>query len=90
MKRMQMKIILVFLLNTVLVVNSQTLDSSLCPMGAILTTDQHWTSIPLLFQIHGELVSSTDLIEITQTFSTTKDSYQMIHPVLGELRIFLK
>ena len=84
---MRMKIIVV-LWTILLVEHGQTLDSTLCPTGATLIRDPRWPPIPALFQIRGELVSSTDVLEITQTFSASKDSFHIVNPVLGESDLF--
>jgi hypothetical protein len=50
-------------------------DPAWCPDGPTPpTVDPKWTTIPTRFEILVELVSSDEVIEISQAFSTTRDS----------------
>ena len=67
---------LVFTILFICVPSSYALfDQSLCPDGlSSPIPDPKWSTIPLRFEIITELVSGNEAIELSQAFSTNRDS----------------
>ena len=49
-------------------------DPTLCPNGPTQIQDPKWRTIPPRFEIMTELISGTDIIELSQAFSATRDA----------------
>jgi hypothetical protein len=67
------RLLLVIAIALVNVLDAQ-IDTGLCPDGPIRFIDPSWPIVPLRFEITAELVEANDVAEISQAFSSQRDS----------------
>lgn len=70
----QLRIFLVAVFLTLACTIYGQIDPQICPNGPTSITDPRWPGIPSRFEIVTELISGNEMIELSQAFTTERDT----------------